>query len=262
MNGTTFKQGAPNANTGNSFPWAGQPDETACNLAFGNLIQSLPARLTQDGKLHAPTLMAAVGAVAGVAAQVSLLADVERMEKARKEEKLLEVTLKDGRMFLYGDALNEMLYSVRDTTIARSRIWNMMVTAAVSKGLAEKDFPNVPAMFKHVSEGFGTDREGLPSTPANAQPIAKVRDLLMLVGPVAFAALSGEMNKSTTGETMRANRKSWVAITAQAAGNMVLNASRIMPPAVCLTIAMESAIYASKMRANAPKEAAPEVVKA
>lgn len=258
MNGTTLKQAAPSANTGNSFPWAGQPDETACNYAFGHLIQALPARLTQDGKLHAPTLMAAIGAVAGVAAQVSLLADAERIDKVRKDEKLLDVTLKDGRAFLYGDALNEMLYSVRDPVLARSRVWNMMVSAALSKGMDVKDMPNVPAMFKYVSENWSTAKEGLPSTPANAQPIAKVRDLLQLVGPASFAALAGEMNKSVTGEAMRPNRKSWVAITAQAAGNMVLNASRIMPPPLCLTIAMESAIYASKLRANGPKEKAPD----
>lgn len=256
MNGTTTELKAATGTPGNNFPWAGQADEIACNLAFGNLIRQLPPRITQDGKLHAPTLMAAVGAVAGVCAQVSLMSDAERIQKAQKDEKILEAKLKDGRTFLFGDALNEMLYSVRDPVLARSRVWNMMVSAALSKGLKPEQIPNVPAMFKHVSESFGTDKEGRPSVAENAQPMLPVRELLKVVGPISFAALAGELDKPKTAEIGRANRKSWVAITAQAAGNMLLNASRIMPPELCLSVAMESAIYASKMRANAPEQEA------
>lgn len=254
MNGTTaLEKQTPNANTGNPFPWAGQADETACNYAFGNLIRNLPLRTVLDGKVHAPTLMAAIGAVAGVSAQISLLADAEKMEKVTAEKKLAEVTLKsDGRIFLYGEGLNEMLYSVKDPVLARSRVWNMMVSAALSKGLDRKDLPNVPAMFKHVSDSFNTPKEGRPSVGENLQPVASVRDLLKLVGPVAFAALAGEITPAITQQTGLASRKSWVAITAQAAANMLLRSSSILPPAQALTIAMESAIYASKMRANAP----------
>lgn len=253
MNGTTAMKTTVDANRGNSFPWAGQADETACNYAFGMLIRNLPSRVMLENKLHAPTLMAAIGAVAGVAAQVSLLSDIEKMKAATEAKKLLEVKLKDGRTLMYGDALNDMLYSARDVKLARSRVWNMMVSAALSKGLARDQLPNVPDMFKHVSESFGTDKEGRPSTPANAQPIGSVRDLLGVVGPISFASLAGEIQPTTQvgGEQLRANRKSWVAITAQAAGNLLLTASQVMPPALCLTIAMESAIYASKLRANA-----------
>ncbi len=251
MNGTTtLKPQTPDANKGNSFPWAGQPDETACNFAFGHLVRNLPARLSADGKLHAPTLMAAAGAVAGVCAQVSLLADPARMERARDEKRLQEVTLKDGRVFLYGDALNEMLYAVRDPGVARARVWNMMVSAALQKGLDRKDLPAIPDMFRHVSDSFGTMKEGRPSVADNAQPIMPVRDLLRLVGPVSFAALAGEVDPVSARTAGKCERTSWVAISAQAAANMLLNASRILPPKLALAIAMESAIYASKLRAR------------
>lgn len=260
MNGTTkLATQKPDANTGNPFPWAGQADETACNYAFGNLVRNLPPRVAINGKIHTPTLLAAMGAVAGVAAQVSLLSDVEKMASATADKKIAEVTLKaDSRIFLYGDALNEMLYSKNDPALARSRVWNMMVAAALSKGLDRKDLPNVPAMFRHVSASFGTPQEGRPSVEAKYQPVASVRDLLILAGPVAFAALAGEIGSSITAAAGMANRKSWVAITAQAAANMILKSAGVMPPAQCLTVAMESAIYASKMRANAPAQPLPE----
>ena len=257
MNGTTaLETKTPNANTGNNFPWAGQADETACNYAFGLLIRNVNQRLAIGDKTHAPTIMAAAGAIAGVAAQVSLLSDIEMIQKAQEEKKIAEVTLKDGRKFLYGDALNRMLYSVNDPVLASSRAWNMMVSAALSRGLDRSKLPNVPNMFKHVSESFGTDREGFPSVADNAKPALPVRDLLKLVGPVAFAALAGEIDRTLANAAGRANRKSWVAITAQSAANTLLYASRVLPLETCLTIGMESAIYASKMRANAPYEEA------
>ena len=149
----------------------------------------------------------AIGAVAGVAAQVSLLADAEKMEKVTSEQKLSEMTLKaDGRIFLYGPALNEMLYSVSDPVLARSRVWNMMVAAALSKGLDRKDLPNVPAMFRHVSESFNTPKEGLPSVEDKLRPVASTRDLLKLVGPVAFAALAGEISPAISTAGGIANR--------------------------------------------------------
>jgi hypothetical protein len=263
MIGTTNAQQAETAATpGNHFPWAGQPDEIACNFAFGLIMRNLPPRIALENKMHAPTLMAAAGAIAGVCAQISLLADAERLAKARAENRIKETPLKDGRTLIYGDALNEMLYSVSDPEIARSRVWNMMVTAAMQKGLDRSELPNVPAMFRHVNDSVGSVVEGLPSVAQNAQPVMPVRDLLKLVGPLTLEALAGDLPPAlaTNGQAIRANRKSWVGITAQVAGNLLMTTSRVMPPAMCLTIAMESAIYASKLSANvSPKAAEPAV---
>ncbi|MEQ1783648.1 MAG: hypothetical protein ABMA14_20010 [Hyphomonadaceae bacterium] len=254
------KQAETAAIPGNTFPWAGQPDEIACTFAFGLIMRNLPPRIALENKMHAPTLMAAAGAIAGVTAQISLLADAELLAKARAEDRIKKATLKDGRVLVYGDALNEMLYSVSDVQVARSRVWNMMVTAALQKGLDRSELPNVPAMFRHVNESIGSVIEGMPSVAQNAQPIMPVRDLLKLVGPMTLEALAGDLTPALlkTGQDVRVNRKSWVAITAQVAGNLLLTASRVMPPAMCLTIAMESAIYASKISANeAPKASEP-----
>lgn len=254
MNGTTnSKPAMTDAEKEAHFPWAGQSDAMACNLAFANLVRALPGRLSIDGKMHAPSLMAAAGAVAGICAQVSLLADAERLAQAQAAQTILEMRLKDGRVFFYGDALNEMLYSVSDPVLARSRVWNMMVTCALRKGMDMNSVPNVPAMFKHVSESFGTNMEGYPSVEEKARPLMAVRELLQIVGPGALAALTGEVPEAP-GEDIRPNRKSWVAISAQAAASTLLQASRIMPPELCLKIAMESAMYASKLRAKASSE--------
>lgn len=51
------------------FPWKGEPDDIACNLALGDLINNLPRRLTVNGRIHAETFITASGAIAGFAAQ-------------------------------------------------------------------------------------------------------------------------------------------------------------------------------------------------
>lgn len=253
---TSVKPEELKAAAANYFPWAGQSDETACNFAFGLLMRNLPPRVAIDKtKMHAPTLMAAAGAISGICAQISLLADAEKMEEINAGKTLKEGSLKDGRIFLFGEPLNHMLYSPRDPIVARSRVWNMMVTAALEKGLKREEIPNVAVMFKHVNDSFGSVVEGMPSVPQNAQPAMSTPDLLKLVGPLALEALSGDVD-APAGQDIRANRKSWVAISAQMTGNLLMIATRVMPPALCLTVAMESAIYASKMRANAAATAA------
>ncbi len=231
----------------NSFPWAGQPDEIGCNFAFGHLMRNMSAPLVTDGRLHAETLISATGAIAGLAAQISLLADRDALDQARFSGQLLDATMKDGRTFLYGDALNTMLFT-NDIALARSRVWNCLVAAALSKGMSQDAIPDINGLFRHVTASLGSEREGLPSTPADHQPLMPVRDLLKRVMPVAFACLTGEIDPITRKNGFRADEPSWVAITAQLAGAQLAGATQVLAPQTCITIAMESAIYASKLR--------------
>src|SRR5436305_9965912 len=56
------------------FPWPNDDAYAACNLASGNIANNLAAWVTmQDGRVHAETYVATAGAIAGYAAQQSLL---------------------------------------------------------------------------------------------------------------------------------------------------------------------------------------------
>jgi hypothetical protein len=231
------------------FPWAGQPDEIGCNFALGHLIKNLPLRLATGGRLHADTLMAAAGAVAGLCAQISLLSDEAALAEGKASGNLAEATLTDGRKFLYGDALNAFL-TTTDADLARSRVWNMLISAALSVGMPEEELPDLAAMFQHVTKVLGSDREGLPSTPEAHQPLMPVQKLLQIVAPLAFECLTGEIDPICKEKGFRANEPSWVAVTAQAAAGLLVKANEILHPGIAATIAMESAIYASKIRGN------------
>ncbi len=232
----------------NTFPWAGQPDEIGCNFAFGHLVRALPHRLTdKDGRLHAETLLTAAGAFAGLCAQISMLADPEGLAKAKASGQLVDATLKDGRVLLFGDALNNMLFT-NDVAFARSRIWNTLVAAALSKGMPESAIPDLDEMFRHVTASLGSDREGFPSTSLQNQPAFSAHKMLKLVGQVAFSCLTGEIDAITRKNNFSALETSWVAVTAQAAAAILLDATQVLAPEKCVTIAMEAAIYGSKLR--------------
>jgi hypothetical protein len=244
----------------NTFPWAGQPDEIGCNFAFGHLMRNLPGRLTTPGnRLHAETLLAAAGAVAGLAAQISLLADPVGLARAKADGQLLDAKFKDGRVFLYGDALNNMPFT-NDVALARSRVWNCLVAGALAKGLDASAIPDVDAMFRHVTSSLGSEREGFPSTPAAHQPLMPARDLLKIVAPVSLACLTGEIDAITDKNNFRAFEPSWVAVTAQMAANQLMAATQALAPGLCITIAMESAIYASKLRGDDTRPLQPQPV--
>jgi len=234
-----------------NFPWAGQKDEIGCNFAFAHLVRNLPVRLTSDGRIHAETLMAAAGVVAGIAAQISLISDPAVLTKAKATGQLVDATFKDGRVMLYGDALNLMLYT-NDVALARARVWNMLVAAALSTGMNRQAIPNMEALFQHVTRAMGSEREGFPSTPPNHQPLLSAHDLLKLVAPLAFECLTGEIDAITKKNGFRAFETSWVTVTAQAAANVLIDATQVLAPELCVTIGMESAIYASKIRGNLP----------
>jgi hypothetical protein len=57
------------------FPWKDDAKNfIGCNFAYGDLMNNLPRFLTVEGRIHAETFVAASGAIAGFAAQQTLLA--------------------------------------------------------------------------------------------------------------------------------------------------------------------------------------------
>ncbi len=228
---------------GGNFPWAGQADADACTIALENLVSRLPEALSSEGKVHAESLMAAAGVAAGVAAQVSLLADADALARARANNELMDAQLTDGRVMLFGDPLNHMLFT-NDASLARSRVWNMLLAAAKAKGMPDDLIPDIEDMFRHVSHSLGTGREGFPSTPPDRQPLLPAQGLLQMVSPVILDCLSGDPGAAGA----RPAETSWVAVTAQAAAQFLFASAQVVPPAISISIAMESAIYGSKLR--------------
>jgi hypothetical protein len=233
-----------------ALPWAGQPDAPACTRALEQLVRTLPGALADDQqRVHAETLMTAAGAIAGFGAHISLASNAEAMNTQAAAGRLQLVELKDGRVVLQGPALDDMLCAPT-VELAPARVWNTLAGTAIARGAREADLPDLTAMFAHVANAFLTEREAWPSTPSAARPLLNAREALRVTGPIAVQCLT--FKAGPAGGPVMA--KSWVAVTAQAAAALLAQSSGAIAPALAAQLAMEAAIYTSRLRPVQPPE--------
>lgn len=225
-----------------TYPWREWPDEIGCNFALGNLVRNIPSLFVVDGKLEADTLMCAAGAVAGWAAQRSLVA---QLRQSPPSAPMNLVTTADGRKFLFGDAINNMLVGA-DRRSSLVCVWNGLAGTAMALGLRQADLPSLGEMFAHVSRTLGSAQEGLPSS-RDHQPYAPVSVLLERARPLALSCLTGEIDPVTKANGFAAAETSWQAVTSWMATRILGDCCATMPPGAALTVGMESAIYSSKL---------------
>lgn len=234
--------------TNASTPWASWPDFIGCNLAFAHLVGNLELAITVDGRVHAETLIAAAGAVAGWGAQCSLFSKPQTPSEPANGE-FMVIKTNDGREFLFGNAINGMLMS-NDPVLAQRCVWNLLAGAAVGRGMPQHELEGVHGMFSHVTKTLGGPGEGFPSTAKDHQPGTAVGPLLDHVRPLALACMTGAISKIAKEKGFKAEPSSWQAVTARAAAVTLSKCCSVLSPTVALTIGMESAIYASKILKN------------
>ncbi len=227
------------------LPWKGQPDETACDLALDHLVSKLPEKLAVDGRTHAETLLAASAAIAGFVAQRALFSQLEETGDAETRSQISVMGMSDGRGFFLGEPLNQTLVA-QSAGGAQTRLWSLVVAAAVSCGLAVSRLPDVDDMFVHVTGTLGDRDEGMPSVPERHHPQMPPQQLLARVWPLAVMCFTGKFPGEARefGEAGMATRP---AIAARAASSFIAMLKDELDMALALTIVMETAIYASKL---------------
>ena len=241
--GTSSGSEGQDPNSG--LPWSTDRDAlVACNLAAGNLANNLPRRLTREGRIHAETYVAAAGAIAGFAAQCSLLATAD----ATALSKLHIVTSKAGDRYLFGDPLNDALMLASNEFEAKGRVWPVAVGGAVAAGLGEARARtlDVSSMFDRVASTIGGENEGLPSVGLAHHPHLPARQLLKVVWPMVsqlFAADFDEFHRRFGSVP----RKWWGAIAGFCSGRPIVDVKDVLAPDIAVTILMETAIYTSKL---------------
>jgi hypothetical protein len=220
------------------FPWPSDEAYVACNLAAGNLANNLASWVMRDGRVHAETYVAASGAIAGYAAQLSL-------KEYDATAQLHVATTASGDKYLFGDPLNAMLFAKTEAE-ADGRVWSQAASAAVHAGLPMDRVPDWKEMFGHVSASLGGVLEGRPSTGPKHQPAVPVRELLALLWPHALSFFKGDFDDFHK-RWGPVPLKSWCAVAAYTTARPITDVKDVLDPVISLTILMESAIYASKV---------------
>src|SRR5262249_54093324 len=145
--------------------------------------------VAHEGRLHAETYVAASGAIAGYAAQRTLMAQ----HGSALPPDIQVVTTSAGEQYLFGDPLNAMLLA-KIAAEADGRVWPRAPGTAVLAGLPMSRLPSLDDMFGHVVGSLGGALEGRPSTGQNHQPMAPAHELLTLFWPLVARLLAADFD--------------------------------------------------------------------
>lgn len=222
-------------------PWEQDPQDIACNFAYGTLIRMLPTSLAVKGRLHAETYMTAVGAIAGYTAQRTLFASSPPVPGVN----IHLITTREGSNFWFGDALNCMLVPATEEMAYRC-VWSNAAAGAVNAGLPREKIPDMHAMFRHVSQTIGGKDEGISSVAEKHQPHMRPKELLKLIWP-RVAMIFDNPVPGGPPQIGKAPVRWWAAMAARASNQPIVDVRDVLAPEIALTLVMESAIYCSKL---------------
>jgi hypothetical protein len=225
------------------IPWEWEDDASECDAATADLLTALPKRLTLDGQVHAETCLAAIGAIAGLAAQRALFQQLSEQGDAATLKQIRNGRTRTGIEYFSGEPLNRML--VPAPGAKTGGVWSLMAAGALRAGLRPRNLPDLGEMFAHVAGCLAQDGEGRPSV-AEHQPHMTGRETLQIVWPVAMDCFHGRSPDAFPHRPTAIRR--WPAIAACVAGELIQEMAAVLHPRAGLIIVMESAIYASKIR--------------
>lgn len=225
---------------GGSFPWRGRETEFGCNLAFADLVHNFPAWIAEsDGRVHAPTLLAAIGAVAGMAAEMASIAGMADGLLDRGDYH--EIILRDGRRMPVGSVLRERLWA-RDESRFGHALGSTLAMEAQKAGV-DWDTMSVGLFSTDVWERICTEAESWPEAPPEHRPALSARELLRLVWPLARTVLTQSYPQGA-GKCGPASVHLWPAVTTQAARVLYGQLVQVVPPRIGVIIVLQSAEWA------------------
>jgi hypothetical protein len=227
------------------WPWVGKPDHVACNFAVAHLLINLPARVGAKQQAHGETCLAAIGAIAGLAAQRALFTRIKQTQDEALLEQLHMVKARQGTEYYAGEPLNRMLVPSSPAE-DNQRLWPIVASTAVSAGLPRAQLPALKDMFAHVANTLGTEAEGLPSVSRHHHPRKPAGELLQALWPLALMCFGGRFPKVER-DFGQASEQHWPVISACVASALMRKMPPTLDPRTALIIVMESAIYGSKL---------------
>jgi hypothetical protein len=277
MRAAVFFAGAAMADapqmTSVKLPWAdSEDDEITANLAIGNLGHSLLMSLTTERGVHAETLLVAIGAIAGFAAQEAVWARLakrdlpidhaatmsrEDLSKALHAHGLLVLaTTKSGENYNFGDLING--YLVPQKSAPYSYPLSILVNAAAVKaGVKPDELPDYIAMFAHASQTVGTPEYGLSTVDREHRPHLTAREALDRFWPRA-KFIFGRTDGPGPAEGRSVPPEHWPLIAAIVASGFVARTKDVLDPRIGLHLLMEAAVTMSKIDRSKVPQTLPE----
>jgi hypothetical protein len=181
--------------------------------------------------ISAETILSAVGALAGFAAQEAIWEGMVRTGKMSAAQALVSVKTKTGETYYFGDFLNMVLASTKEGQLS---IWRLVGSAAAKAGA--KSLPKLEPAFARCAQTVGTAEFGKPQLPANLLLKELPRESLQH-WPAIKAILLAE----------KVQPLFWPFEIAAAAQKLIVQAKDAIPADIGAWIVMQSAIAMSKI---------------
>jgi hypothetical protein len=229
------------------YPW--QPQSLLLgNLAIGNLRENLLRVLRNERGIHAESLIAAIGALAGFAAQNAALIEgvqASQQQGAVPKDSIVLVGTKTGERYFFGEWINRHLFNERGS---RFSLFGFTAGAAISAGLDEKSLPNCAEIAGHIGRSIGTPAFGTLRAPADHppshQPVEFVRMLWAWAEKLLRLPLPEPMQQSNEPPLKEVW---WPIIANNVAGQVVRATKDVLNPAISLPMLIEAALTTSKI---------------
>jgi hypothetical protein len=230
-----------------SYPW--QPESTVTgNLAIGNLRENLLKSLKTQHGIHTETLLTAVGALAGFAAQNAALAQVTshaQQEVTVPPGSIVVAGTTSGERFLFGDAINIHLFPEPNSTLP---LFALIGSAVIQAGLTPDQLPNYKEMAKHVAAVVGGPQFGLLRAPKDHQPQLQPLELLLRLWPLTRDLMGLPLPKSIPPDREPPLKEvHWPIVVSLVASQFIAMAKGVLNPGIGAALVMESAVITSKI---------------
>ena len=238
----------PDSPAPTKLPWSSDRNKDAATTMqlLGAMLQEELRRLQPalpDGQLHAPTVMSAIGVIAGYAAQCAAAEDILSGARTRAADDLIRVGCEDGSVLYYGDEINRRLIIGPRSTHALS---GFLTGAVVQAGFQRGDLPDAGEMLRHISAVACTPEYDVVRTAPAHAPLWNVSWLLRNLWPKARMVLEHRMEKPSVSRPMAVQH--WPVAAAIVAQQYIMMGKDLLPPPAAMAIVLESALKASKRR--------------
>jgi hypothetical protein len=230
------------------LPWVPQ-SEIRGNLAIGNLRENMLRFLAVDRGVHAQTLLATMGALAGFAAQNAAL------------NRAAAATASDGQvpfpgLFLLGATSAERWLSGDWINLQLTEpggvlpMWSFLAGAAVQAGARLQELADGHEIVRHVASTIGRANYGKLRAPEGHEPAFPPNELLRrswaLACQIFTHPLPAEMSETGRNEPPL-DEAHWPIIVAIAASQFIPMTKDALDPRISFALALESAVISSKV---------------
>jgi hypothetical protein len=208
-----------------------EPEREILGRTIASILMA--AEIKRAGQVHPQTLLTAIGALAGFAAQMAIRKAIIAPGKLDPNEILPEVVTKNGEKYYFSDTLNWMLFE--NVASPPYSIWAYLldIIPPAERGA----LPDMEDVLGFAARSIGTARFGMPRLPPEHMPHKTPRAAL----EESWATVQREF------ETSARDPAAWPFDLAYAAQWQMATSRDRVPLPLAAWIVMEAAIPMSKV---------------